>query len=186
MKDRGLRWLGIVTLALAITGAPARTQAGTSSDALLELGAARGPSIGLGFGLSPLHWDVMVPPAPVAGTAAAESGLREPEPRSGVISFDIKLRWPGAEPTSPLEPYLVFGPALFVDRPPEAAGFVGVPADPVLRLGARAGAGFNWRLSRDASLFGSYDVTTTDVGAKAPSSTGSTGYDILYGVRFRY
>jgi hypothetical protein len=85
----------------------------------------------------------------------------------------------------PFEPYVVLGPALFVNQPQELA-------DPVLRLGAKAGAGFNWRLSKDATLFGSYDVTTTTVdgftspGAKAPAASVPTGYDLLYGVRFRY
>jgi hypothetical protein len=68
-----------------------------------------------------------------------------------------------------------------------------VPSDPTVRVGAKAGAGFNWRLSRDATLFGSYDVTTTKVdggftapGGKAPTANSPTGYDLLYGVRFRY
>jgi len=106
------------------------------------------------------------------------------------MSFDIKLKWPMVE--LPIEPYLVLGPALFVDQSQELSSLIGIPADPVLRLGAKAGAGFNWRLSKDATLFGSYDVTTTTVdgftspGAKAPAASGPTGYDLLYGVRFRY
>ena len=91
-----------------------------------------------------------------------------------------------------LEPYVVLGPALFVDEPHELPSLTGVPGDPVVRLGAKAGAGFNWRLSKDTTLFGSYDITTTTVdgfssrGTKAPATSAPTGYDILYGVRFRY
>ena len=187
MSHRGLPRACFVALALvvALAGAPAGALAGTSSGSLLELGSEGGPSVGLGFGLSPLRWDVGAPLAPASGTTGAESAVREAEFRSGILSFDIKLRWPGAEPTSPLEPYIVFGPALLVDHPHEGSGFVGTAIDPVLRLGAKAGAGFNWRLGRDATLFGSYDVTTSEGGGRTPASS-STGYDILYGVRFRY
>ena len=75
---------------------------------------------------------------------------------------------------------------------PMLSSLTGIPADTVLRLGAKAGAGFNWRLSRDAALFGSYDITTTTVdgftspGAKAPATALPSGYDVLYGVRLRY
>ena len=68
--------------------------------------------------------------------------------------------------------------------------FVEQPQDPTFRLGAKAGAGFNWRLNKDATLFGSYDVTTPTDGLasrfpKAPAA-GTPGYDLQYGVRFRY
>jgi hypothetical protein len=177
----------------AVTGAaPATTLAGGSSDSLLDLAAERGSPIGLGFGISPLHWELIAPPAPLPGAKAAESAmLADLEPRGRAVSLDIKLRWPGAEPTTPLEPFVVVGPALFVDRPQTATSLFGIQADPVLRLGVKAAAGLNWRLSKDTTLFGSYDVTTTGVGdlmspgAKAPAS-GMNGYDILYGIRFRY
>jgi hypothetical protein len=116
--------------------------------------------------------------------------LADPEPRGRAVSFDIKLKWPTAD--LPIEPYVVLGPALFVSQPQELSSLIGIPADPVLRLGAKAGAGFNWRLSKDATLFGSYDVTTTTVdgftsaGTKSPAPNAPTGYDLLYGVRFHY
>ena len=178
MNQRLLRCLGIVAAIVAAGAAPVRTEAGASSDNLLELAAKGGPSVGLGFGVSPLHWELIAPPG----------GDREPRGRA--VSFDIKLKWPTAE--LPIEPYLVLGPALFVDQPHDLSSLTGIPADPVLRLGAKAGAGFNWRLSKDATLFGSYDITTTTVdgftspGAKAPAAAPPTGYDVLYGVRFRY
>ncbi len=161
------RCLGIVAVIVAAGAAPVRTEAGPSSDNLLELAAKGGPSVGLGFGVSPLHWELI-----------------------RAVSFDIKLKWPTAE--LPIEPYLVLGPALFVDQPHEFSSLTGIPADPVFRLGAKAGAGFNWRLSKDATLFGAYDITTTTVdgftpqGAKAPAAALPTGHDVLYGVRFRY
>lgn len=174
-----------MTLAVAMGGAPAATQAGTASDSLLELEGEGGPSVGLGFGVSPLRWEPIAPPAPVPGTAPAEGArLSDLEPGGKAMSLDIKLRWPGTEPTTRLEPYVVLGPALLVDRAQDAS-------EPVFRLGAKAGAGFNWRLSKDTTLFGSYDITTTgegltSPGAKAPAASGMNGYDILYGVRFRY
>jgi hypothetical protein len=181
-----------VTLTVIMGAAPATTLAGGSSDPLLDF-AERGSPIGLGFGISPLHWDLIALPAPIPGARAAESAmLADLEPRGRAVSLDIKLRWPGAEPTTALEPFVVVGPALFVDRPQQAISLFGTQADPVLRVGMKAGAGFNWRLSKDTTLFGSYDLTTTGVGdlmspgAKAPGASGMNGYDILYGVRFRY
>lgn len=193
MNRRGLRWLGIVTLTVAMGAAPATALAGASSDALLELVGERGPSLSFGFGVTPLHWELLAPPASVPGTRGAESALlAEVEPRGRAVSLDVKLRWPWAESTTPLEPYVVLGPALFIDRPHDATSLFGIQADPVLRLGVKAGAGFNWRISKDTTLFGSYDVTTTDAGdvtspgARAPAASGMSGYDVLYGVRFRY
>ena len=183
---RSIRWLAIVALTLIIGGAPAMAHAGPSSDSLLELAGDRGPSVSFGFGVSPLRWEDFTLPAPLPGTKTTESAmLVDPDARGRAVSLDIKLRWPGAEPKTLLEPYLVFGPALVVDGLHNAT-------DPVLRLGAKAGAGFNWRLGEDTTLFGSYDLTTTDVGglmspgASAPAGSATTGYDVLYGVRFRY
>ncbi len=191
MNQRVLRCLGIVAVTVAVSAAPVKAGAGASSDNLLELAAKGGLSVGLGFGVSSLHWELLAPPDAIAASKTAESRmLADREPRGRAMSFDIKLKWPMVE--LPIEPYLVLGPALFVDQSQELSSLIGIPADPVLRLGAKAGAGFNWRLSKDATLFGSYDVTTTTVdgftspGAKAPAASGPTGYDLLYGVRFRY
>jgi hypothetical protein len=180
-----------IALAGVLGVVPAVAQAGATSDSLLELTGVRGPALSLGFGVAPLQWEVLAPPAPTPGAEAAESAvLFDTEPRSRAVSFDIKLRWPGAESASPLEPYLVLGPALYVEEP---GTLLGVDTDPVVRLGAKAGAGFNWRLGKTATLFGAYDLTTTDVGglmspgARTPATGGGLdGYDILYGIRFRY
>lgn len=191
MNQRVLRWLGILAVTALAAAGPVRAESGASSDNLVELAAKGGPSVALGFGVSPLHLELIPPPEAAPGSTAAESRmLGDREPRGRAVSFDIKLKWPTAE--LPIEPYLVLGPALFVDQLQELSSPIGIPADPVLRLGAKAGAGFNWRLSKDATLFGSYDVTTTTAdrftspGTKAPTASTPTGYDLLYGVRFRY
>jgi hypothetical protein len=191
MNQRLLCWLGIAAMTAAVSAAPVETEAGASSDNLLELAAKGGPSVGLGFGVSPLHWELIGPPEPIPGSTAAESRmLWDRESRGRAVSFDLKLKWPTGD--LPIEPYVFLGPAFFVDQPHELSSLIGISADPVLRLGAKAGAGFNWRLTRDATLFGSYDITTTtgegftSPGTKAPPASAPTGYDVLYGVRFRY
>jgi hypothetical protein len=190
MNHPVLRWLGILVVTVVAVG-PVRAETGTSSDNLLELAAKGGPSVALSFGVLPLHLELIPTPETVPGSTAAESRMPgERELRGRAVSFDITLKWPTTD--LPIEPYLVLGPALFVDQLQELSGPIGAPADPVLRLGAKAGAGFNWRLSKEATLFGSYDVTTTATdrftypGPKAPAASTSTGYDLLYGIRFRY
>ena len=179
-------WLALVAVTVVVSAVPAPVLAGASSDNLLELASRSGASVGLGFGVSPLHWEPLAPPESVAGSAAAERLLGEP--RGKAVSFDLKLRWPTAD--LPIEPYLVLGPALLVEQPQDLSGLTVAPGDPTYRVGAKAGAGFNWRLNKDATLFGSYDVMTpTDGlasrGVKAPGA-GTTGYDLMYGVRFKY
>ena len=185
--------LATVALLTAVGGAPVTTEAGASSDTLLELAAGGGPSVGLGFGVSPLHWEPIASPQAGPSFGSGQNAtLADLEPRGRALSLDVKLRWPGAEPAMGLEPYVVMGPALFVNQPHDLSSLTGIPDDPVVRVGAKAGAGFNWRLGKDATLFGSYDITTTTVdgfasrGTKAPATSAPTGYDILYGVRFRY
>jgi hypothetical protein len=184
LKRRGSSCLAIVALTIAVGGTPAPVLAGASSDNLLELAGKSGASVGLGFGVSPLHWEPVAPPEGLAGSAAAERLLGES--RGKAVSFDLKLRWPTAD--LPIEPYLVLGPALFVEQPQDLSGLSVVPGDPIYRIGAKAGAGFNWRLNKDATLFGSYDVTTTTEGSRGVKTPapGTPGYDLLYGVRFRY
>jgi len=190
MKQRLAQWLGVV-VAVIVGVAPAAVQAGPSSDNLLDLAAKGGPFVGFGFGISPLHSEPIALPETVPGSTAAETTmLGDREPAGRAVSFDIKLKWP--TPLLPIEPYLVIGPALLVEQSHELYSLVGAPADPVLRLGAKAGAGFNWRLTKDATLFGSYDVTTTAAdrfsspGARGSAASSPVGYDLLYGVRLRY
>jgi len=190
LKRHHVRWLAIAALTFALGAAPVTTQAGSSSDNLLNLASQSNSAFGFGFGVSPLHWELLAPPEPVSGATASENRmLGDPQSRGKAVSFDMKLRWPTGD--TPFEPYVVLGPALFVEPPQEFSTLIGSQADPVYRLGAKAGAGFNWRLSKDATLFGVYDMTRatgesfTPPGTKGPA-TGSTGYDVLYGVRFRY
>jgi len=191
MNRRQVRWLAIAALTVAAGAAPVRTEAGASSDNLLDLASQSNSVIGFGLGVSPLHWEVLAPPDTISAASASENRiLGDPQPRGKAVSFDMKLRWPTAD--APIQPYVVLGPALFVEQPQEFSTLIGSQADPVYRLGARAGAGFNWRLSKDATLFGSYDMTRatgesfTAPGVKAPANGATSGYDVLYGVRFRY
>jgi len=187
MKRHHVRWLAIAALTAALGGVPITTQAGSSSENLLDLASQRNSPFGFGFGVSPLHWEPLPPPET---SSSAESRILGDVPRGKAVSFDMKLRWPTGD--TPFEPYVVLGPALFVEQPQEFSTLLGSQADPVYRVGARAGAGFNWRLSKDATLFGSYDMTRatgegfTAPGTKGPATGSSTGYDVLYGVRFRY
>lgn len=190
MKQRLSLWLGVVTT-IVLAAAPGATLAGPSSENLLDLAGRGGPAASLGFGVSPLRWELIAPLPGIAAPTAAESRpLAEQEPFGRAVSVDFKLKWPSAE--FGLEPYVVLGPALLVEQRYDASDLMGIPADPTFRLGAKAGAGFNWQLSRSATLFGSYDLTTTGADAfsssrtKAPTTGVPTEHELLYGVRFRY
>ena len=190
MKQRGLFWLGLLSV-IVVAVAPGRALAGPSSDNLLDLATRGGPSASLGFGVTPLHWDLVAPLPGIAPPTAVETrALAERESFGRAVSLDFKLRWPTAD--LGIEPYLVLGPALLVEQPHDPSDLMGTPADPSVRLGAKAGAGFNWRLTSGATLFGSYDITTSGVDAltssrgKAPATGVPTEHELLYGVRFRY
>jgi hypothetical protein len=181
-------WLPILALAATAVLAPVGAHAGPSSDSLLELAGKGGPSLGLGLGVTPLHWDLSAP-AGGQGSAAPDGRVyTDPDAAGRAMSLDVTVKWPRSD--LPIEPYLTLGPALIVDQPHEFSGLLGNVGDPVLHLGAKAGAGFNWRLTKDATLFGSYDVTTSAAerspfGSKT-AGAGGTAYDVLYGLRFRY
>jgi hypothetical protein len=178
---------------ISLAAAPGTTLAGPSSENLLDLAGRGGaPAASLGFGVSPLRWELIAPLPGVAPSTAAADGrtLAEQEPLGRAVSVDFKLKWPSAD--FGLEPYVVLGPALLVEQRYDPSDLMGSPADPTFRLGAKAGAGFNWQLSRSATLFGSYDITTTSVEAlsssrtKAPATGVPTEHELLYGLRFRY
>ena len=190
MRQQSALWLGILT-AIVVAVAPGKTQAGPSADNLLELAGRGGPSASLGFGVSPLHWELIAPlPGIGASTSVESRPLVDREPLGRAVSLDFKLRWPTA--ILGIEPYLVLGPALLVEQPHDPSDLLGGPADPSVRVGAKAGAGFNWQLTTGTTLFGSYDLTTTGVDAlngsrtKAPATVTPTEHELLYGVRFRY
>lgn len=186
MNHRVSRFIGIALVAV-VGLTPLVTEAGPSSDSLVELAAKGGPSVGLSLGVSPLRFDLLGPLEPAGVATIGDNGLLGERERARAVSFDIKLRWPTAD--VPFEPYLVLGPALLVDHGQDMSGLTGIPPDPVVRLGAKAGAGFSWKLGKDTRLFGSYDVTTGTVDryavpqGRAPAPSGTIGYDLLYGVR---
>jgi hypothetical protein len=111
--------------------------------------------------------------------------------RSKAMSFDLKLKWPGAE-TLPVEPYLTVGPALIIKDPDSFSALAGSVVDPAPRLGAKVGAGLNWRLGKDTTLFGAYGLTTDSPNGlltdspRSRGDAGNTGFDLMYGIRFRY
>jgi hypothetical protein len=176
--------LSLATAAPAMAGdEPPEPAAGSQTDT--------GSPFSVGFGVSPLRAQLPAPLAAVPGGLGSESGRPADFDSSGTaLSFDFRLRWPGAE-TFPLEPYLTLGPALFVIEPDYPGRMLGTRVDPAYRLGARAGAGLNWRIAKDVTLFGAYEMTTASdsalpgLGAK-PAADAVGGYDFTYGLRFRY
>lgn len=172
----------LVSLLLVVVALTApRTAPAASVEPLLEHVTDRGAAISLGFDVAPLRPQV-APPPPVLPLDA--------ELQSTAISFDLRLRWPGAELPRALEPYLVVGPALFVVEPDYVGRLLGTRVDPSLRLGAKAGAGVNWHIGKDATLFGAYEATSGGglgpVGGKGSAADPVSGYDFTYGIRFRY
>lgn len=174
----------VVLLLGVVPGVTPGALAGAASDASPE-------GVSFGFGVSPLRESLGL--ATVPGAVGGE-GVRplEADPHGGVLSFDLKLAWPGVGSTSVVEPYLAVGPALIVVEPDYAGRLLGTRVDSTLRLGARAGAGLNWRVGKNATLFGAYEVTTagqgglTSTGGRTPAEPEVGGYDLTYGLRFRY
>jgi hypothetical protein len=171
--------LVLTSSVIALGGAAAEPAPGPAVDL--------GSVLSVGFGVSPLG--VQLPALPV-GVGGAE-GPTALDAEGKALSFDVRLRWPGADGAGPLEPYLSFGPALFLVEPDYAGLLLGTRTDPSVRVGAKAGAGLNWRLGRDVTLFGAYDFTTSADGGsssrvRAGSDPSASGYDFTYGIRFRF
>jgi hypothetical protein len=188
-------WIGLLRLVAAaalLLGTAFLSMAGP--DASTEPSAAvptdPGSVFTFGFGVSPLRPQLPAPLAAVPGGQVSESGRpADFDSHGNVLSFDFTLRWPGAETAIPLEPYLAVGPALFVVEPDYPGRLLGTRVDPTFRLGARAAAGLNWRLTKDVTLFGAYEVTTggdAALGAKPAGDAAVGGYEFTYGLRFRY
>ncbi len=174
--------LGVAHAAVAAAGPPTEPSSTSSTDP--------GTPFTFGFGVSPLRPELPAPLAAIPGGQGGESGRpTDFDSRGTALSFDFTLRWPGAEAAVPLEPYLAVGPALFVVEPDYPGRLLGTHVDSTFRLGAKAGAGLNWRLSKDVTLFGAYEVTTSgdaSFGAKPAGDSAVGGYDFTYGLRFRY
>lgn len=180
------RFARIVALLVAVVAAPVTAFAGPDSEPFLERLLDTGASA-FSFGVSESSFlDLGAPANP--GERAREL---DADTRSKAMSFDLKLKWPGAE-TMPVEPYVTLGPALIVTDPDSFAALAGSRVDPGVRLGAKVGAGLNWRLGKDTTLFGAYGFTTESPhglltnGPRAPGDAGNTGFDLMYGIRFRY
>jgi hypothetical protein len=191
MKQSAARSLGGLAVVVLLATAPALAIAGPANQPSFEHLTDAGP-LSLGFGVAPLR-PTLVAPALLPGGQAAEGGRpTEVDAQATALSFELRLRWPGLDATSPLEPYMAVGPALFVVEPDFAARVLGTRLDPSLRLGARAGAGLNWRLGKATTLFGAYEVTAASesglapLGARSASDPALHGYDFTYGLRFRY
>ena len=185
------RFAGIVALLVAVVAGPVTTFAGPDSEPFLErLLDTRAFS----FGVSEPSFQDLGSIAPTNPDAQAGERIRplDADPRGKAYSFDLKLRWPTTE-TTPVEPYVTVGPALIVTEPDSIAARAGRGVDdPAVRVGAKVGAGLNWRLGKDTTLFGAYGFTTSGpngvltVGPKTTGDAGNTGFDLMYGVRFRY
>jgi hypothetical protein len=183
--------LALLVLALVCVSCPA--QAASSSEPILEHLVDGGPAFSFGLGVAPLRWSLapIVPatPGPPVGESAR---LAELDAQGSSMSFDFKLRWPGAELVPSLEPYVAVGPALFMVEPDYAGRLLGTRVDPTYHVGAKAAAGVNWRLGKRATLFGEYEITTARPGALATTGAGTAGdggvggFDFTYGLRLRY
>jgi hypothetical protein len=128
---------------------------------------------------------------PSAGTAYRfiDSNLQQ-----SALSLDLKLVWPSTwdAATGLLRPYLAFGPALFFSERNPFANPLGTMADVAVWVGVKAGAGISWQIDSAASLFGEYRITRgTDspllsTGGRLGSGNSASGFDLLYGVRFKF
>ena len=171
-------------LVAVLVAAPLTASAGSDTEPFL---ARLLDTRAFSFGVSELSFQDFGAPAHLGERERALNA----DPRGKAMSFDLKLKWPGAE-TMPVEPYLTVGPTLIVSDPDSFSALAGNVLDPAPRLGAKVGAGLNWRLGKDTTLFGAYSFTTdgpsgllTD-GPRTPRDSGNTGFDLMYGIRFRY
>jgi hypothetical protein len=191
MKPR----LALMLAALVALGLPAGSPPGARADSrdvlgdtsavgVLEQATDPSSAVRFGFGAAPLH-------GPLAPIPVDVPGMQEGETTT-VVSFDLNLRWPSASRGGVLEPYLTLGPALFVVEPDFAGRLLGTRPDPTVQLGARLGAGVNWRVGKHATIFGGYEMTTTAPGGlgsfatRGAAESGVSGYDFTYGLRFLY
>ena len=108
------------------------------------------------------------------------------------VGFDVRMRWPspaGLGDLSALQPYFLVGPTFFMTDPDHVTRTLDPRADTTYGLGVRAGAGVNWSLDPDSTLYGEYHVTRGGAERLLPlgrSATDVSGFDLMYGVRVRF
>jgi hypothetical protein len=150
------------------------------------------PGLGLGVGVQPLRGDGGS--GSVAGAPQAGGPYRLLDDRGTAISFDLRLRWPSPVDLAgagALQPYVAVGPALFLAEPDMSSQILNSRADTALSLGVRAGAGVTWAFDRHSSFFSEYRFTrgareSNAVGGRNGAGEEPVGFDLLYGVRFRF
>lgn len=112
------------------------------------------------------------------------------------VSFDLKFKWPSKDSSGIIlfEPYLQFGPAVFVAERNPFGNPLGFQADTSVRLGVKAEAGITWRLDGNTSFFseGRYirggDTAILSSGGRFGPGPGSSpsGYDLVSGLRLSF
>lgn len=155
-------------------------------------------AFGIGLDLSRVQPNVSSKLLPVlqASPPGAASRRIDTALNFDALAFALKLRWPspGADGLSPsdLQPYLSFGPALFVARPDDLAALSPTSSqrDTSLSLGMLGGAGLSWHLWENASVFGEYRFTQSGsqkfLPLGRPIGRDANTSDLLYGLSVRF
>jgi hypothetical protein len=151
-----------------------------------------------GFGVARLRPDLGLSRRPQGLEVGVGTPYRliDTDLQQTAISFDVKLAWPSrTDPASSggaFQPYLSFGPAVFVAERNPFGNVMGTLADTAVRVGMKAQAGVTWKLDRNTALFSEYrfthggDSPILSSGGRLGPGNSASGYDILYGVRFSY
>jgi hypothetical protein len=204
MRRPALRRLaGVAALAALLGSTPAvlagpaiepdlpQAAPGGTHGAIVDQLTDAGSPVRLGLGVTPLRSQLGPLPFAIPGALGGEGERAlDTDSHGTAVSFDLTLAWPRSG-IGPLEPYVALGPALFVIEPDYAGRLLGTRVDPTLQLGAKAGAGVNWRVGKRVTLFGAYEVMSAAPGGLAPGGAkapeaGFGGYDFTYGLRFLY
>jgi opacity protein-like surface antigen len=179
---------------LPAAGLASEPRGDTSSESLLERLGLGGGGVSFDLGVAPLRTTFGSIGGPsLSGAQGGEPSVRliDSNLYGTAMSFDLKLGWPGSERAA-VEPYVTLGPALFIMEPDYVSRLLGTRADPTYRVGARAGAGLNWHLSKNATLFSAYEFTRPgqsgglSPAARTPDDNRFGTYDFTYGLRFQY
>src|ERR687891_366827 len=162
MKSARLCTMAALASVILVLTLPAIALGGAAAKPAPSPAVDLGSVLSVGFGVSPLGVQLSALPVGVSGQGRDTGPPTALEAEGKALSFDVRLRWPGADGAGPLEPYLSFGPALFLVEPDYAG-----------------------------PLFGAYELTTAadgglSSGVRAGSDPSAGGYDFTYGIRFRF